>query len=177
MTIPINNFEKFYTINDSGINNKTIFSIRRNRYLKPTPNQNGYLTVSLHVKGVEKRVSLHVLLAKHFLENPNNYTIVHHKNHNNQDNTLGNLEWVSEEIHKALHAKKPQSKPRPESKFKKIIYGLNKVTGEKIKFNSVTDAASYVNGDIGNICAAAHKRMPSAYGYFWSYNDKFESLS
>lgn len=167
-TLDIKGFENLYTINDSGVNEKTVFSIRKNSYLKPSSNQQNYLTVMLKVKRVETRISLHKLIALHFIPNPNNYTIVHHKNHNRQDNRIENLEWVSAETHKLYHSHKYHPKGIP-SKFNKQIIATNKLTNDIKKYNSIADAAKHVNGSIGNISNAANGKIPSAYGYYWKF--------
>ena len=42
-----------------------------------------------------KTKSIHVLVATEFLDNPNNYKCVKHKNGNVHDNRVENLEWIS----------------------------------------------------------------------------------
>lgn len=55
-----------------------------------------------------KLTCIHILVATAFLENPNNYTCVKHKNGNVHDNRIENLEWVSNTI----LIKKSHDKPR-----------------------------------------------------------------
>lgn len=166
--INVKGFESLYTINDSGVNEKTVFSVRRKSFLKPSSNQQNYLTVMLKVKGVETRISLHKLIALHFIPNPNNYTIVHHKNHNRQDNRIENLEWVDFETHKHYHSHKNRPKGIP-SKLNKPIIATSKMTKDVMEFNSVAEAAKHFSGSMGNISNAANGKIPSAYGYYWNY--------
>ena len=58
---------------------------------------NGYAYVSIRFKKDNKNKNrrLHILLAKTFLKNPNNYKIVGHKNNNKADNRLENLYWTT----------------------------------------------------------------------------------
>ena len=46
-------YEGLYLITDSGDNDKTIFSVKLNKYLKPHPNKHGYLVVCLSSDGVK----------------------------------------------------------------------------------------------------------------------------
>lgn len=62
-------------------------------YLQPRINPNGYLIVTLN----SKQVSLHRLVAPHFLPNPYGYSQVNHKDGNKQNNHFSNLEWCSAE--------------------------------------------------------------------------------
>lgn len=50
---------------------------------------------SVHLSMFDKRSMqfVHRLVAKAFLDNPNNYTEVNHKDENPQNNTVENLEW------------------------------------------------------------------------------------
>ena len=42
-----------------------------------------------------KFVMGHRLVAEHFLDNPNNFKVVHHKDHNPRNNRVDNLEWCT----------------------------------------------------------------------------------
>ena len=65
-----------------------------NRLLKPYL-YNGYYRVSLCQKGVAKKISIHRLVALHFIKNPNNKPQVNHINGDKLTNTAVNLEWVT----------------------------------------------------------------------------------
>lgn len=55
----------------------------------------GYRQFDLTINGKRRTFSQHRLLAEYYLENPNDYPIVHHKDGNKLNNNLDNLEWVS----------------------------------------------------------------------------------
>ena len=65
------------------------------RYLKVDLNSVGYERVTLCRGGVTKRVFVHRLVAEHYLENPNNYRCVNHKDGNRRNNKASNLEWCT----------------------------------------------------------------------------------
>ena len=99
----LNNFSN-YVINDSGNNEKSIWSIPKNKWLKPFIHNSGHLIFCL-VDDCGKRTfgGLHRWIAKAFIENPNNYDVVHHKDHNPQNNKIENLQWISKPDHCKLH--------------------------------------------------------------------------
>lgn len=88
---PVANHE-LYTITDSG----DVYSGKLGIKLKPRKNSNGYLIVSLD----KKQLSIHRLVALHFIPNPYSYTEVNHKDGNKENNTVDNLEWVTSEMNK-----------------------------------------------------------------------------
>ena len=100
----LNNFSN-YVINDSGNNEKSIWSIQKNKWLKPFILNSGHLVFCL-VDDCGKRTfgGLHRWIAKAFIENPNNYDVVHHKDHNPQNNKIENLQWISKQDHCKLHS-------------------------------------------------------------------------
>ena len=75
-----------YIINRNG----TIFSKKRNNYLKPRLNTKGYLRV--YIK--RKHVFIHRLVAQKFIPNPKSLPQVNHKDGNRQNNNVDNLEWT-----------------------------------------------------------------------------------
>lgn len=68
----------------------------RERYLIPHLNSNGYYRLSISVNKKSKKVYLHQLVAKSFIENPDNKPNVNHKNNIHTDNRVCNLEWVTQ---------------------------------------------------------------------------------
>lgn len=57
----------------------------------------GYYTVSIpdRALGVKKYVRVHRLLAETFIDNPNSFPMVNHKDGNKLNNNLLNLEWCT----------------------------------------------------------------------------------
>ena len=69
--------------------------VRYKRRLKPQKNIQGYLKVGLYKNGKCKIFSIHNLVANAFIENPNNYKYVNHKDENKTNNRVENLEFCS----------------------------------------------------------------------------------
>jgi len=72
-----------------------VYSTKRNKFLKPQKNGVGYLQVALYNNGICKRFSIHRLVAMAFIDNPNDYPIINHKDENPSNNRVDNLEWCT----------------------------------------------------------------------------------
>jgi hypothetical protein len=92
---PIVGYETLYEISNMGrvkshvgrSNSKPIY------ILKPIVQSNGYCVVGLNKKGVSKIKRIHILVAKHFIDNPLNLPEVNHKFGVKTDNRSSVLEW------------------------------------------------------------------------------------
>ena len=87
----INGFEGIYRISNQG----NVLSVRNNIILNPDKKGNWYLVVKLQLRRKHIDKKIHRLVAKYFIENPNNYPQVNHINGNKNENRFENLEWVS----------------------------------------------------------------------------------
>lgn len=99
-------FEKF-TIDDYEITKEgNVFNKKWKRYVKPQPNGMGYLRVSIG----GKLMFVHRLVAEKYIPNPENKPQVNHIDGNPQNNSIENLEWVTQEENMA-HAVKMGLQP------------------------------------------------------------------
>lgn len=73
--------------------------LRKGSILKPAPmtkkNGKGYLSVTLYRNGEKKTMSVHKLVAQHFIPNPNNLPQINHKDEDVLNNRVDNLEWCT----------------------------------------------------------------------------------
>lgn len=76
-----------YTITENG----EIINNRNSKRVKPQPNGKGYLRVSIG----GKLQFVHRLVAEKYIPNPENKPQVNHKDGNKLNNSVDNLEWVS----------------------------------------------------------------------------------
>ena len=84
-------YEGIYKIDKKG----NVFSLKRNRYMKPYPDKDGYLRIGLRKNNKSKLLGIHRLVCINFTNNPNNYEIVDHMDGNNQNNDVENLRWIT----------------------------------------------------------------------------------
>lgn len=72
-------------------------NIKTQKILKPQIKPNGYSDVDLNMKDIRKcGMYIHRLVALAFIPNPYNKPNVNHKDLNKQNNTVDNLEWVTQ---------------------------------------------------------------------------------
>lgn len=88
---PIKGFESKYEISNLG----RLKNIKTNHILKMTNQYGDYFSVILYDETHKKSTRIHRLVAEHFIDNPNNYPCVNHKDMNKQNNCTDNLEWCT----------------------------------------------------------------------------------
>ena len=87
------NYEGLYKIDENG----NVFSVRNNKFLNTTVFPNGYEYVHLcNGKAKTKLLRVHRLVAEAFLNNENNFPQVNHIDGDKSNNTIWNLEWVTD---------------------------------------------------------------------------------
>ena len=86
----IEDFPKYYIFPDGRVYNHL-----RKCFLKPVKNDKGafYVTLANPPEIKKKNFYMQQLVAKCFIDNPNEYKRVRHKNGNKEDNNVENLEW------------------------------------------------------------------------------------
>lgn len=178
-------YEGIYIVTDKG----KVYSLPRKIYngkgyynykgkeIKQVLNHKGYPCVNL-VKSCEKfYTSVHRLVAKAFIPNPNNLPQVNHKNGNKLDNRVENLEWCSNQQNQ-LHAwqmglQKVSGKAgKPKKKVLQIDIKTNKVVAE---YNSISEAGKAVgvktSSNIGACCRNTYGRR-TIKGYKWKFKEE-----
>jgi hypothetical protein len=91
--VKINGYNGVYEI--SSLGNVISNNFGKKKILKHGIMTSGYKMVSLKKDGKQKMFSIHRLLAIAFIDNPNTYPQVNHKDGNKLNNDLSNLEWCT----------------------------------------------------------------------------------
>lgn len=73
---------------------------KNGKQVKPEVHCKGYLRVDLFNAAGRKHYKVHRLVAEAFIPNPDGKPQVNHKDGNNQNNSVTNLEWVTDEENK-----------------------------------------------------------------------------
>lgn len=68
---------------------------KRGQIMSPSYNGRGYLILGIMVGSKRVTKAVHRIVAECFVENPNNYLEVNHKDGDKLNNCKDNLEWVS----------------------------------------------------------------------------------
>ena len=125
-------------------------------------NENGYIRVYIY----NKTYALHRLIALAFIENTENKEQVNHIDGNKINNSVTNLEWVTNkenQIHKFQNGLG--------NNFTRIIgqYTLDNIFIQE--FYSIASAAKEMNISKSNINGVLRKNRKTAGGYIWKYLD------
>jgi len=78
-------YEGLYEVSNTGLV-KCAKGIRKLR-------ERDYVSITLIKNGIFKTHNVHRLVATAFIENPNNYPLVMHKDNNTHNNCVDNLQW------------------------------------------------------------------------------------
>lgn len=127
-----------YAVSNQG----RVKNTKTGRILKPCIDHRGYGRVCLFTMDRDKRYRVHRLVAQAFIPNPYNLPQVNHKDGNKQNNTVENLEWITNEDnmrHANTNGLREGHHLFCESKKKGVI-ATNIETGEEIEFDSILAA-------------------------------------
>lgn len=154
----IRGYEGLYQVSDLG-------RVRRgNKLLHLNTNTYGYKHITLCKNNVPKTVVVHKLVADAFIENPQSKPQINHKDGNKENNTVANLEWVTQGDNNR-HAIKTKLR-----KARKILL----VDGEDNtirEFNNRMEINDFLGRDVCQdlITRCCNGQRKTAYGYIWRY--------
>lgn len=157
-------FEELYQVSSFG-NVRTIK--KGEAEMSQQENRNGYMTVHLRDKGVERRAMVHRLVAEAFIPNPDGLRDVNHKNGDKSDNRVENLEWVS-------HSDNMTHSFRELGQNVRHIVQLDLDNNFIERWNSIVEASEATGicrTDIGECCRGNRKHTK---GYKWKYEEDYE---
>lgn len=155
----IEGYEGLYQISNLG----RVKAIKNNTIRKPRIGM-GYYYLNLSKYGKKKTFKIHRLVASHFVDNPNGYPCVNHKDENKLNNNANNLEWCTWKYNVNYGTALER---RTKTQTREIVqFDLN---GEEVKrWNGLNEikGAGMCPSSISQCCNNNYK---TSYGYVWKY--------
>lgn len=150
----ISNYDE-YEISDTGI----VRRCKNKKVLKYNKTKGGYLRVTLYKNGKPKHLSVHRLVAIHFIPNPNFLPEVNHKDNNPTNNNVDNLEWCTAQYNSRHSKSKPVVQYDFKNNYIKIWWCIKQVE----------DELGIDRSSISRCCKGTQK---TAGGYIWKYLER-----
>lgn len=155
------------------ISNNGIVRNINTKYIYKQYNRNGYSAINLYSDiAKNQNFSIHRLVAQTFIENPNNYEIVNHKDGNKLNNNVENLEWCT--------CKQNTNHALDNKLIKLHVKKVNQYSydGSKLikTYNSIRDAEKETGISNKQISKVCRNKMPTAHGFVWKYVDEIETI-
>lgn len=135
------------------------------KILKQIENKNGYYYVSLCKNKKVKIYPIHKLIAKTFLQNPNNFSCINHKDGNKHNNCIENLEFCTYSHNEKEAYRIGLKKTIPTAQYDESM-NLIEIFVSRAKASEKTGVAE---ADIWRVCKGIRK---TAGGYVWRYADE-----
>lgn len=158
----IPDYEGLYQVSNLG----KIRSCKNNKVRKQVKQKSGYMRIILTKNSKQKATSVHILVAKCFVKNQNNYRYVNHVDGDKTNNKASNLEWVTASQNMKHALETGLIKPHPWS-VKVSQYSLD---GKLIKtWNRMADVARFLNCHHSQISDCCRGKQNTCKGYIWKY--------
>lgn len=139
--------------------------IRKGKILTPCGNGKGYLQIYLIKDGKAKKFYIHRLVAEAFIDNPNNYPIINHKDENRSNNEASNLEWCNH-LYNSNYGHCRQKISDSHNK-KPVIQVLP--DGTEVRYESSHYAERCTQINHSSIVKCCKGRAKTAGGFAWRY--------
>ena len=197
----IKKYEGLYQVSNMGrVKSLNYRKTGKERILKGVDYGQGYLYVSLIKDGKVEQCRINRLVAQAFLDNPEGYTDVNHRDENKQNNCVENLEWCSRSYninygtrnkkaseklkgkkHSEEHIKKisEKLKGRKQSeehikKRSKPVFSVDKESGLIMWWQSASEAGRVLGIAPTHITKCCKGKYKSAGGHVWFYAEDNE---
>lgn len=172
-------YEGLYQVSDFGRVKRLKGQYSNNQYkedriMSPSTSSNGYLNIRFCVDGCACSISVHRLVALHFIPNPENKPQVNHIDLNKANNDAQNLEWCTAKentFHAYINGRRKPNK-RGSDDYRSICVVMMDDNDNVInEFGSIMDAQRYTGVRNGNISKVINGRARTAGGYKWKIKD------
>lgn len=139
----------------------------KGHYYANCQNKDGYMRVGIPVDGKQATKLVHRLVAQAFIQNPNNWPEVNHKDNDRANNHVENLEFCTPKYNSQYREKYGISRAEVAGR---PVYAVNLKTHEVSRFKSQIEAGQALGVFQQNINAVLKGKRKQANG-FWFVND------
>jgi len=141
--------------------NRTWFT--KGHVLKQSDNGKGYLLVNFSIDEKQTTRTVHQLVARTFISNPDNFSQVNHLDCNRRNNNVSNLEWCTGSYNCQYREKFGKALGHP-------VFAVNLTTLEVSRYQSQSEASRVLGVSVSRISIVVNNRGRQANGY-WFVND------
>ena len=174
----IKGYESRYLISSSGdVISLNYRNTNKTKMLSWKINNKGYAWVELRKNGIKEQKLVHRLVAEAFIDNPNGYDVINHKDENPLNNEVDNLEWCNQSYN-TIYSMKLHPDRRYNGKEKNKGKGKNmglvviqidregNVVKEWENSRTIFLETGMSDYSISEVCRG---NRHTAYGYLWRY--------
>lgn len=168
----IKNYEGLYQVSNWGrvksLGNGGTY--KTSRILKTGKDINGYFFVTLWKNGKQKHCLVHRLVATAFLDNPENFPCINHKDEVKTNNSVENLEWCSYKYNNNYGSHKEKvsdAQINDPNKSKKVLQFT--LDGELIREWESTRECERNGFNHCSVCLCCNGKLKSHKGFLWEY--------
>jgi hypothetical protein len=162
----IEEYPKYQVSNHGRIKSLDFNGTKKKKILTPVVTRKGYLNINLYLNGKIKNIPIHRLVAKAFIENPENKPQVNHIDGNKKNNNVSNLEWCTNQEN-MLHAFKTGL-----NKHMRAVIQYDKEGNLLRSWRSMSDASKHYGISRAHIQHCCKGKRPSAGGFKWKYKEE-----
>ena len=157
---PVVGYEGLYMVSNRGRVKSMNYNHSGKERIMKQKIQGGYYSVNLSKNGIIKTYLVHRLVAEAFLDNPNNYKEVNHKDECKANNVVTNLEWCDRGYNNNYGT-------RTEKCSKKVYqYTLD---GKFVKEWKSTAECGRNGFNQSHVAACCRGELKTHKGYIWKY--------
>lgn len=169
----IRDYEGLYQVSNTGkIKSLNYRHTGREKIMKHSVNNKGYLFVKLWKNRKFKSFRVHRLVAEAFIPNPNNLPFINHKSEIKTQNNVENLEWCDAKYNNNFGTRKERvGEKTTNGKCSKLVLQIDKTTNEVIaEFPSMHQVERELG--ISHISECCLGKRNTAGGYKWRYKEE-----
>lgn len=156
-------YEGLYKVSNFG----NVYSNYVHRNLRPGKTQDGYMYVVLYKNKQKKNYFVHRLVGIAFIDNPDDFPLINHKDENPQNNHVDNLEWCNHEYNNTYN----EISKRKSKSLSRRVYGYDNDCKLVHEYYGAREAGRKLNINNGAICDCCNNKIPIYKDIAWSYNE------